>query len=243
MSHAPAAPRSGCLFLIPTPLGSADTPSLLPHEAARLRSIRHFVVEAEKTARAHLKHLVDAPIRDLHLATLNEHTRSTDIPALLTPLLEGHDVGLLSEAGCPGIADPGAALVALAHAHQIAVVPLIGPSSLVLALMASGANGQNFAFHGYLPVPAAERQGTLKALEREAIDLQRTQLFIETPYRNDSLLNDALSVLAPHTRLCVAADLTLPSQTICSHSIDAWKHLPQRPIFKKRPAVFVLWAA
>lgn len=231
------------LFLIPTPLGVADTPCLLPHEQAQITQITDFVVEAEKTARAHLKHMgIATPIRELNLQTLNEHTPPNALADLLKPLKEGRDLGLLSEAGCPAIADPGANLVALAHSQGFEIKPLIGASSLILALMASGANGQCFAFKGYLSAEKNERANDLKNLEIRSRQANETQIFIETPYRNDALLADALAVLHDETRLCVACDLTLPSQQIISQPIKNWKKMNDLPNFKKRPAIFVLYA-
>lgn len=232
------------LYLIPTPLGAPDTPCLLPHEQAQIAHLTDFVVEAEKTARSHLKYLgISTPIRELNLQTLNEHTSQTEITALLQPLREGRDSGLVSEAGCPAIADPGADLVALAHAEHFEVKPLIGASSIVLALMASGANGQCFAFKGYIPANKEERSGSLKTLENRSRQANETQLFIETPYRNDALLADAIAILHPETRLCVACDLTLPTQTIISQRICDWRKMSVLPNLKKRPAIFVLHAA
>lgn len=231
------------LYLIPTPLAAAGTPALLPHEHERIRHLTDFVVEAEKTARAHLKHMGTVlPIRELNLQTLNEHTAPADIGALLQPLREGRDLGLLSEAGCPAVADPGAALVALAHREGYTVKPLVGASSILLALMASGANGQNFAFKGYLPVDKTERSGSLKTLESRSRQHNETQIFIETPYRNDALLAEAVSALHPDTRLCVACNLTAPDEQIISQTIAQWRKLPQLPQLHKRPAIFVLFA-
>ena len=234
---------SPILYLIPTPLGAPDTPCLLPHEQAQITGLTDFVVEAEKTARAHLKHLgITTPIRELNLQTLNEHTDLKTLPELLKPLQEGRSMGILSEAGCPAVADPGANLVALAHRHGYEVRPLIGPSSLLLALMASGANGQNFAFKGYLPSEKSERIAALKNLEQRSRQQNETQLFIETPYRNDALLADALETLYPETRLCTATDLTLPTQEIISQTVAAWRKLKTLPNLKKRPTIFVLHA-
>jgi 16S rRNA (cytidine1402-2'-O)-methyltransferase len=229
------------LFLIPTPLGDENLPWLPEAERLRVLHITHFVVEAEKTARRHLKALgVSAPIRELSLSVLDEHTRPADVAALLAPLEQGHDLGLVSEAGCPAVADPGARLVALAHERGFEVIPLIGPSSILLALMASGANGQCFAFHGYLPVDAAEREKRLKALELRSRQHGETQIFIETPYRNNALLAHLLATLAPDTRLAIACDLTLPTQTIVSRRVRDW---PQpAPDLHKRPCLFVLHA-
>ncbi|WP_373699898.1 SAM-dependent methyltransferase [Neisseria dentiae] len=232
------------LYLIPTPLGAPDTPCLLPHEQAQIIGLTDFVVEAEKTARAHLKHLgITTPIRELNLQTLNEHTDVKILPDLLKPLQEGRSMGIVSEAGCPAVADPGANLVALAHEHGFEVRPLVGPSSLLLALMASGANGQNFAFKGYLPSEKSERIQALKALEQRSRQHNETQLFIETPYRNDALLADAVETLSPATRLCTASDLTLPSQTIISRTVSGWRKSGPLPNLKKRPTIFVVHAA
>lgn len=231
------------LYLIPTPLGNADTPCLLPDERAQIIDLTDFVVEAEKTARAHLKAFgVTTPLRELNLRTLNEHTAAKDVAALLQPMREGRSMGLVSEAGCPAVADPGAQLVALAHQAGFVVKPLVGPSSILLALMASGANGQSFAFKGYLPAEKAARIDTLRALEKRSQQQHETQLFIETPYRNDALLHDAIDVLHPNTRLCIAADLTLPSQQIISQPIETWRHTTPLPALKKRPCLFVLYA-
>ena len=232
---------SATLYLIPTPLATADTPCLLPHEQALIVGITDFIVEAEKTARAHLKALgVTTPIRELSMHTLNEHTNAADIPALLEPLRQGRDVGLVSEAGCPAVADPGAQVVALAHQHGFTVKPLVGPSSILLALMASGANGQNFAFRGYLPQHADERAAALKDWEARAYQHKETQIFIETPYRNDVLLETALQTLKPSTRLCVACDLTADSETIISLPVQDWPK--ERPNLKKRPSIFIIYA-
>lgn len=231
------------LYLIPTPLGAPDTPCLLPHEQAQITGLTDFVVEAEKTARTHLKHLgITTPIRALNLQALNEHTNPQILPDLLQPLHQGRSMGLLSEAGCPAVADPGADLVALAHAGGFEVRPLVGPSSLLLALMASGANGQNFTFKGYLPADKAQRISALKALEQRSHQHNETQLFIETPYRNDALLADAVATLSPSTRLCTACDLTLPGQQIISQTIAQWRK-SSLPDLKKRPTIFVLHAA
>lgn len=229
------------LYLIPTPLAAADTPCLLPHEQSLIVDLTDFVVEAEKTARAHLKAFgVSTPIRELSLKTLNEHTPAQDIPALLEPLKQGRNMGLVSEAGCPAVADPGAQVVALAHQHGFMVKPLVGPSSILMALMASGANGQNFAFRGYLPQAADERAVALKEWEQRAYAQRETQIFIETPYRNDVLLETALQTLKPSTRLCIACDLTADTETIISLPVADWPK--QRPNLKKRPCIFIIYA-
>ena len=228
------------LYLIPTPLAAADTPCLLPQEQAQIAHITDFVVEAEKTARACLKHLVPTPVRELRLHTLNEHTKAAELPELLRPLREGRDVGLLSEAGCPAVADPGADLVAAAHAAGFEVRPLVGPSSILLALMASGANGQCFAFKGYLPADPQGRATRLKQLQQRSRQENETQLFIETPYRNQALLSDAVALLDDHTLLCIATDLTTPQQTIISQPIKQWRKMGELPNLKKRPTLFVI---
>lgn len=233
---------AGTLFLIPTPLGDEAVAWLPEAERARVLHLTHFVVEAEKTARRHLKALgVSTPIRELSMQTLNEHTAPADVAALLAPLAAGHDVGLVSEAGCPAVADPGAQLVALAHQHGYRVEPLIGPSSILLALMASGANGQRFTFLGYLPIDAQERVKTLREIETRSRTHNETQVFIETPYRNNALLAQLRDTLSPTTRLCVAADLNLPTQTIVSQRLADWP--TPAPDLHKRPAIFVLHAA
>lgn len=233
---------SGTLFLIPAPLGDESIAWLPEAERAKVLHLTRFVVEAEKTARKHLKALgVSAPIRELAMSTLNEHTPAANVAALLQPLLDGHDLGLISEAGCPAVADPGAQLVALAHERGLRVEPLIGPSSILLALMASGANGQCFAFHGYLPVDAADKAKIVKELELRSRQRNETQVFIETPYRNNALLQQLRDTLSPATRLAVACDLTLPSQTIVSRRVKDWPK--DAPDLHKRPAIFIIHAA
>lgn len=229
------------LFLIPTPLAAPDTPCLLPHEAAQIAHLTDFVVEDAKTARACLRHLgIRTPVRALSLSLLNGHTPADALPDLLRPLHEGRDLGLVSEAGCPAVADPGADLVALAHARGFDVCPLVGPSSIMLALMASGANGQCFAFKGYLPADAEGRAKRLKQLQQRSRTENETQLFIETPYRNQAVLTDAVALLDDDTLLCTATELTSPQQQIISQSIRQWRNLPELPNLKKRPTLFVL---
>lgn len=234
---------TGTLYLIPVPLGpNAPQDVLHPGVLATLRPLRHFVVEQAKSARAFLKAAgTDLPLQALQLAELNEHTRAAELAALLAPLQAGEDVGLLSEAGCPAVADPGADLVALAQAEGIRVVPLIGPSSLLLALMASGLNGQRFAFQGYLPTKEGERSKALRDLESESRKRRQTQLFIETPYRNRAMFDAILQTCQAQTRLCVATDLTLPGETIRTLSIAAWKKQTP-PDIERRPTVFLLLA-
>lgn len=233
--------RSGTLYLIPCTLGDTPAAQVLPQHVIEVaRKLSHFVVEQPKTARQFLSSLKpEQPIQSLHIATLNEHTGRNELPELLAPLLAGNDVGIISEAGCPGIADPGAALVDLAHRKGIRVTPLVGPSSILLALMASGLNGQCFAFHGYLPIDEAERNQAITALETESAKRNQTQLFIETPYRNERMLHALLARCRPQTLLCVATDLTLPSERIQTRSISQWKSIPAQSL-NKHPSLFLL---
>lgn len=216
---------TGSLYLIPVPLGPVSPEACLPLDTlAVARRLEHFVVERAKTARAHLKAMGHPlPIQVLHLEELNEHTPAAAILSLLAPLKAGHDVGLLSEAGCPAVADPGAELVLAAHRENIRVVPLIGPSSILLALMASGLGGQRFAFHGYLPAKEPERSQAIRELEKTARRDRATQLFIETPYRSAALLDALATTLSPDTLVSVGADLSLPSQLIQTRSAKNWR--------------------
>ncbi len=234
---------TGTLYLLPCALGDTPAEQVLPqHVIAIARRLKHFVVEHPKTTRQFLSALKpETPIQEMHFATLNEHTAANELSALLNPLLEGNDMGIVSEAGCPGIADPGADLVNLAHRKGIRVVPLVGPSSILLALMGSGMNGQCFAFHGYLPIGEAERKKEIAALEAESAKRKQTQLFIETPYRNDKLFAALLANCHPQTLLCIACDITLDSEFIQTRSIAQWKGQPAPPL-NKRPSLFLLHA-
>lgn len=234
---------TGTLYLIPVPLGPVSPQdNLHPNILATIRPLTHFVVEQAKSARAFLKAAgTDLPIQELQLEELNEHTKADALDRLLAPLRAGHDVGLLSEAGCPAVADPGANLVALAQQENIRVVPLIGPSSLLLALMASGLNGQRFAFLGYLPAKEVDRNKTLRELEADSRKHKQTQLFIETPYRNRAMFDAILQTCLPTSRLCVATDLTLPGESIRTRTIAQWrKQTP--PDIERRPTVFLILA-
>ena len=235
---------TGILYLIPCTLGDTPAEQVLPqHAIALARKLRHFVVEQPKTARQFLSALKpEQPIQSLHFASLNEHTDPKELSDLLAPLLAGHDLGVISEAGCPGIADPGADLVMLAHRNGIRVVPLVGPSSILLALMASGLNGQCFAFHGYLPIAEIERNRAIASLEAESAKRKQTQMFIETPYRNEKLFSAILAHCRPRTLLCVATDITLPGEQIQTRSIELWKSQPI-PQLNKRPSMFLLLGA
>lgn len=234
---------TGTLYLLPCTLGDTPSEQVLPQHVIDIaRRLKHFVVEQPKTTRQFLSALKpEHPIQSLHFATLNEHTESRELEGLLAPLLAGEDVGIVSEAGCPGIADPGADLVNLAHRRGIRVVPLVGPSSILLALMASGLNGQCFAFHGYLPIAEADRSKAIAALEAESAKRKQTQMFIETPYRNEKLFAALLTRCRPQTRLCVACDITLPSELIQTRSIEQWKSRTA-PQLNKRPSLFLLLA-
>lgn len=234
---------AGTLYLIPVPLGpSAPQDSLTPGVLATIRPLSHFVVEQAKTARAFLKAAgMDKPLQELELKELNEHTKTNALNDLLAPLRAGLDIGLLSEAGCPAVADPGANLVALAQQENIRVVPLIGPSSLLLALMASGLNGQRFAFQGYLPAKEAERTTALRNLESESRKRSQTQIFIETPYRNRAMFDAILNACQPGTRLTVATDLTQPREMVRTQTIMNWKKQTP-PDIERRPTVFLLLA-
>jgi 16S rRNA (cytidine1402-2'-O)-methyltransferase len=234
---------TGTLFLIPVPLGPTAPQESLPATVlATVRPLTYFVVEQAKTARAFLKAAgTDTPLQELQLEELNEHTKADALDRLLAPLRAGHDIGLLSEAGCPAVADPGADLVALAQKENIRVVPLIGPSSLLLALMASGLNGQRFAFQGYLPAKEAERTKALRDLEGESRKRKQTQMFIETPYRNQALFNSIVQVCQMGTRLTVATDLTLGSESVLTRTIAQWKKQTP-PDIERRPTVFLILA-
>ena len=233
--------KTGKLYLIPTPLGENEPSTVLPPSVMETACRLHcFVVEELRTARRFLSaYGLRGHIDGLDLHVLNEHSPPEEVEALL-PLFDGQDVGLMSEAGLPAVADPGAALVELCHRHGIEVVPLVGPSSLMLALMASGLNGQSFAFRGYIPAKTEERRAALKELEKQSRARKESQILIETPYRNDSLLADMLQVLSPATRLCAAADLTLPTQWIRTRTVAQWRS--ERPVIGKRPCVFILLA-
>jgi 16S rRNA (cytidine1402-2'-O)-methyltransferase len=239
---------TGTLFLIPNTLGETEALSnVLPEQVQRITSqLDYFVAENAKTARAFLKlvgaqHPLSKPMQEIKIAELNVNTPATALNELLAPLLAGQDGGLVSEAGVPAVADPGADLVRLAHQHNIPVRPLVGPSSLLLAVMASGLNGQSFAFNGYLPTDAAQRTARLKELEQRSRKEKQTQLFIETPYRNAAMLEAMAAACAPATLICVATDLSLPSETIRTMTAAQWKTAPA-PDFHKKPTVFLLLA-
>jgi 16S rRNA (cytidine1402-2'-O)-methyltransferase len=235
---------AGTLYLIPVALGESAWAEYLPRSSRDIAAgLRHFVVENAKSARAELKRLEHpVPLRELAIEQLPEKPAATDIEKLLAPLSAGHDLGLMSEAGCPGVADPGALLVRRAHELGCTVRPLVGPSSLLLALMASGLEGQRFAFHGYLPAREPERSRRIVELEAESRKFAQTQLFIETPYRNAALLDALLAACRPQTLLCVASDLTVATETVITRRVADWRKA-QRPDLDRRPTVFLLLSA
>lgn len=230
----------GKLYLIPVPLGENDPTEVLPETIKRtVQFIDDYIVENEKTARRFIKAIEPAKVQStLRLSALNKHTEISEHNAMIQPCLDGKNVGLMSEAGCPGVADPGAAIVKLAHEKGIQVVPLVGPSSILLAVMGSGMNGQSFAFNGYLPIEKGEKKSALKNFEKVSQDKNQSQLFIETPYRNNKLLEDLLQTLQPSTHLCVAADLTLPTEFIKTLRVQDWKKV--KVDLHNRPAIFII---
>ncbi len=231
----------GKLYLIPSPLGEGGLHTIPQYTIDVIHQTRHYIAERAKTARRFIKStLPPYAMNELEVAELNKHTRPEELPALLKAAAQGFDIGLLSEAGCPAVADPGADVVALAHRQGIEVVPLVGPSSILLALMASGMNGQSFCFHGYLPAKKPELARELRRLEQQARRHRQTQLFIETPYRNTAVVDLALQHLSADTYFGIAADLTLPEQYIHSRRIGEWKK-EALPDLHKRPAIFMIF--
>lgn len=242
---------NGTLYLIPNALGEGALDAVIPEPVrARTASLQYFIAENAKSARAFLKlvgttHPLQQSLQETHISELNVNTAAEQLPALLTPLVQGHDVGLLSEAGVPAVADPGADLVRLAHRENITVKPLVGPSSLLMALMASGLNGQSFAFNGYLPTDADARAARIRQLEQRSRQERQTQMFIETPYRNEAMLQALASGCAPTTLICIATDLTLDTESVRTNSAQQWQKeiaAGKMPAFRKRPTVFLLLA-
>ncbi len=230
---------SGKLYLIPTTMGAANPMQVLPIQVKEIMDeLDIYIAENEKTARRHIKQLLPEKQQSiLKFFSLNKFTEATEIPSFLNDCKEGKDIGLLSEAGCPGVADPGAEIVKIAHSEGIQVIPLVGPSSILLAMMGSGMNGQRFTFNGYLPIDKKERKKEIKDLERLSSEKQEAQIFIETPYRNNKLLEDFLHLLHPSTRLCVACDLTLPTEYIVTKPVSEWSKT--KTDLHKRPAIFI----
>ena len=232
----------GKLYLIPSPLGDNEPAEVIPSPVLDLlKGLDTFVVEELRSARRYLSRAgLRGHIEALRLVTLNEHTTPAEVREMEALFQDGKDVGLITEAGLPAVADPGSALVELCHDKGIVVVPLVGPSSLMMALMASGLNGQSFAFCGYLPAKSDERKVAIKKIEKLSASARQTQIFIETPYRNDSLLADLLQICQPGTRLCIAADITLPTAFIKTMTIAKWRK--ENLTIGKRPCVFLILA-
>ena len=230
----------GKLYLIPTTLGEVAPEDVLPQTVKRtIDFINDYVVENEKTARKFIKSINPEKVQaNLRINVLNKHTEISEHNAMIQPCMEGRNVGLMSEAGCPGVADPGAVIVKLAHEKGIQVVPLVGPSSILLALMASGMNGQSFAFTGYLPIDKSEKKSALRNLEKWSQEKNQAQLFMETPYRNNKFLEDILTTLHPQTNLCIACDVTLPTEYIKTKNVIDWKK--QKVDLHNRPCIFII---
>ncbi|WP_196886728.1 SAM-dependent methyltransferase [Aureivirga sp. CE67] len=230
----------GKLYLIPTTLGETEPLEVLPLSVKKVVSmIDHFIVENEKTSRKFIKKITPSKSQpSLVMMSLGKYADPLEVQHYLDVCMEGKSVGLISEAGVPAIADPGAEVVKLAHQKGIQVVPLVGPSSIIMSMMGSGMNGQSFAFNGYLPIDKSERKKKIKQLEKLSFDHDQSQIFIETPYRNDKMLADLKEILSPKTRLCVACDITLPSEYIKTFTVKEWKS--KTPDLHKRPAIFII---
>ncbi len=232
---------TGKLYLIPTPISDCDLDWIIPVTVKQsIQQLEHFIAEHPKTARRFLKQIeCKSPLQEIHIDTLNEHTPDKALETMLQPLLTGHDTGLLSEAGCPAVADPGGNLVRLAHDKRITVIPLTGPSSIMLALMASGLNGQRFCFHGYLPIDKSARTQGITLLEKQSSKHDQTQVFIEAPYRNQNLLELILETCRNDTDLCIASSLSGPDEYVRTQTIKQWK-LTSPPDINKIPTIFLL---
>lgn len=232
----------GTLYLIPSALGESPSPADFPENNLRImEKLHHFVVEDVRTARRFLKKILPSiKIDDLAFQILDEHTKPEEVAVLLDPVLEGENLGILSEAGLPCVADPGALLVSYAHENGVKVVPLTGPSSIFLALMASGFNGQNFAFSGYLPIDKNERITKIRELEGSVYHRDQTQVFIETPYRNQQMMESLVETCHSQTRICIAVNLTMPDEMILTRTVEQWKRM-KWPEIRKKPAVFLLY--
>ncbi len=230
----------GNLYLIPSTLGETSPLEVLPFLVKKaVEEIDFYIVENEKNARRFIKSIAPKKSQQgLYINLINKYTEESEIPEMLKPCIDGQDIGIISDAGCPGIADPGAAIVEQAHLQGIRVVPLVGPSSILMAMMASGFNGQNFAFNGYLPIDKRERRKEIKRLERLSEEQNQSQLFIETPYRNNQLLESVLSTLQGHTKLCIACDITLTTEYIKTFTAEEWKNISVD--LNKRPTMFII---
>lgn len=233
--------KNGYLYLIPNTIGNYEVDRNIPVEVKNIiEKLNYFIVENEKVTRKYIK--LVSPYRSQEKITmyqLNKHTSLNESYSYLNICLKGQSIGLISDAGCPGIADPGALIVSKAHNLNIKVKPLVGPSSILLALMASGMNGQNFAFNGYLPIEKKERFKKIKFFEKRSLNENQSQIFIETPYRNNSLFNDLINILSNSTELCIATDISLNSERIKSESVDNWKKINKEDL-NKRPSIFIL---
>ena len=230
----------GKLYLIPVTMGDCEPMDVLAQTIPRaVELINNYIVENEKTARKFIKSIVPAKVQsELVLKTLNKHTEPAEHQSMIEPCLAGINIGLMSEAGCPGVADPGAVIVKLAHENGIQVVPLVGPSSILMAMMASGMNGQSFAFNGYLPIDKSDKKQALKNFEKLSFDKNQSQLFIETPYRNNKLVDDLLQTLQPNTHLCIATDISLPTEYIKTMRVASWKK--NSIDLHNRPTIFIV---
>lgn len=230
----------GQLYLIPTTLGDNDPMDVLPLLVKKvIEDTDTFIVENEKTARRFIKKITPEKSQpSLNIFLLNKFTEASELPNFLNPCLNGINVGLLSEAGCPGVADPGADIVKLAHQKNIKVTPLVGPSSILMAIMSSGMNGQSFAFNGYLPIDKGERKSEIKRLERLSFEHNQSQIFIETPYRNNKMIEDLSTILENNTEVCVACDITLSTEFIKTQTANAWKK--NKVDLHKRPTIFII---
>ena len=235
----------GKLYLIPITLSNPGETTVVPEDVLpqtikrTIDFVDYYIVENEKTARKFIKSIhPEKKQPDLKISVLNKHTDFAEHNEFIQPLLRGENIGLMSESGCPGVADPGAVIVKLAHEKGIQVVPLVGPSSILLALMASGMNGQSFAFNGYLPIDKNDKKQALKNFERLSQDKNQSQLFIETPYRNNKLMEDLLQILQPSTYLCVACDITLPTEYIKTKTVNEWKK--EKADLHNRPCIFII---
>lgn len=232
--------EKGKIYLIPSLMGEVEPLEVLPLAVKKvIDMVDHYIVENEKSARAFIKKVLPTKSQsDLIIYTTNKFSDPADYPSYLEPCLRGEHMGVISEAGAPGIADPGAEIVELAHNRGIRVVPLVGPSSIFMAMMASGLNGQNFAFSGYLPIDNAERKQSIRALESLSRKSGQSQIFMETPYRNEKLFKDLLDILHPETKLCIAREVSLPSEYIRTGTVAWWKN--HKPDLEKRPTIFII---
>ncbi|MFC6996814.1 SAM-dependent methyltransferase [Rufibacter roseus] len=234
-------PAKGTLFMIPTVLAEDTAGAVISPQVAEVTAqLKYFLVENARTARRYIKSIAPSQtIEELQITVIDKNSTDTELSAALKPLLNGQDAGVISEAGCPGVADPGAELARLAHQNGVKVVPLVGPSAILMSLMASGFNGQSFAFHGYLPIEKRDRIQALRQLEKEMVQKDQTQIFMETPYRNRQMLDDLLQNLSKDTKLCIAANITGPNEFIKTFRVADWKG--KVPDLHKQPAVFLIY--